>query len=332
MKKDNYIPNSILTNIDINMEENEHKNNTANNFVDDFKYKKNKLVILQRMPLEIKIDKAIKVIEDAIYECGREKIYISYSGGKDSTVLSHLIRSKYPNMLHIFSNTTNEYPETIEHIKWEVDNNGMNLISTIPKNKKGEYMNFEKVVEKYGYPMFSKEIACAIRVYRRAMTERTKEYTYDYINRNFKKYLRYINCNISDRCCDVLKKRPIKAIERKLGMKGVFLGILAEESRRRTNDWIKHGCNFWTKTNLISKPLSIWTEDDIYEYINRYNVKISDLYNKGYLRNGCMYCGFGVHLEGDENRFIRLKQTHPKAYEYLIENFKSILDECNIKY
>lgn len=297
-----------------------------------YKIRMNKLIVMQRMPLELKIDKTIKVIEDAIYECGKDFIYISYSGGKDSTVLSHIIRTKYPNILHIFSNTTNEYPETIEHIEWEKKFNNMNLITVLPYNKKGECMNFKKVVEKYGYPMFSKEVACAIRTYRRAKSEITRKNAYEYIERNFKKYINYINYNISDKCCDVLKKGPIKSVEKKLGLKGVFIGTLAKESRRRTNDWIKYGCNFVSKEILISKPLSIWTEEDIYEYIERKNIKISNLYSMGYTRNGCMYCGFGVHLEPEKNRFQKLMETHPKAYKYLIDNFKDILDECGIIY
>lgn len=295
------------------------------------KFRKNKLIILQKMPLEIKIERSIRIIEDAVYQYGLERTYVSYSGGKDSTVLSHLARSIFPNILHIFSNTTNEYPETLEQINWEVKYNNMNLIITLPQNKNGEFMNFKKVVERYGYPMFSKEVACAIRTYRNAKSQLTKERAYEYIKRNYKMYLPYIELNISDKCCDVLKKAPIKKLEKKLGLKCAIIGTLAQESRRRELDWIYHGCNYQTSNSLLCRPLSFWTEDDIYNYIQKNNIKISKLYSLGYERNGCMFCGFGVHYEGEKNRFIKLKETHPKQYEYLINNFKSILDQCNIK-
>lgn len=38
----------------------------------------------------------------------------------------------------------------------------------------------------------------------------------------------------------------------------------------------------------------------------------------GCRRTGCVFCGFGAHLEKDETRFQRLKRTHPKLYSYCI--------------
>lgn len=67
-------------------------------------------------------------------EFGLNKVYISYSGGKDSTVLSHIAKSMYPNILHLFANTTNEYPETLKHIRWESEENGTNIITVFPKD------------------------------------------------------------------------------------------------------------------------------------------------------------------------------------------------------
>ena len=126
---------------------------------------------------------------------------------------------------------------------------------------------------------------------------------------------------------------PIKKKARELGLECSIIGTLAEESRQRSSDWIKYGCNiFYKKKDNQCRPLSFWTEKDIYEYIEKYNVKIADLYSMGYQRNGCMYCGFGVHLESSPNRFERLKETHPRSYKYLVDNFKDILDELGIKY
>lgn len=118
-----------------------------------------------------------------------------------------------------------------------------------------------------------------------------------------------------------------------LKMECVMLGTLAEESRQREVDWIRHGCNiFYQKKDNQSRPLSFWTEKDIYDYIEKYQVKISKLYEMGYERNGCMFCGFGIHLEGEPNRFQKLKETHPKSYQYLLDNFKELFDELGIKY
>lgn len=295
--------------------------------------RKNLLLSYQSLPLEVKIKKSKLLIDEAIREFGIEKVYVSYSGGKDSTVLSHLIRQDYPDILHLFSNTTTEYPETLKHILWEQRENEMNLVQVRPIDGNGKPFNFKRVVNEYGYPMFSKGVANAIRTYRRALTQETKQNSRDYINRNFKKYSVYKDCNISDLCCDKLKKVPIKKKARELGLECSIIGTLAEESRQRSSDWIKYGCNiFYKKKDNQCRPLSFWTEKDIYEYIEKYNVKIADLYSMGYQRNGCMYCGFGIHLESSPNRFERLKETHPRSYKYLVDNFKDILDELGIKY
>ena len=95
---------------------------------------------------------------------------------------------------------------------------------------------------------------------------------------------------------------------------------------------LENGCNVFFKfKDNQCKPLSFWTEGDILEYIEKYNVKISDLYNMGYKRNGCMYCGFGVHLENPEsNRYKKLKETHPIQYSYFINNFGGLMIDFDI--
>ena len=291
------------------------------------------LASLRKMNLESKIIQTKTLIKEAVNEFGLEKVYISYSGGKDSTVLSHIAKSLYPNILHIFSNTTNEYPETIQHIKWEAECNNTNIITVLPSDSNGSIWTFKRVVEYYGYPLFSKRISNAIRTYQHAMSSRTKKNSLDYIQRNFKKYIPYINCPISDKCCDKLKKEPIRKKAKELGLECAILGILASESYQREKDWLEYGCNVFHKhKDNQSRPLSFWTNEDIDEYISKYNVRISKLYEMGYKRNGCMYCGFGVHLENTPNRYQMLKITHPIQYAYLLKNFKNILNQCNIEY
>ena len=149
------------------------------------------LASLREMNLESKIVQTKFLIRQAVMEFGLDKVYISYSGGKDSTVLSHIAKSMYPDILHIFANTTNEFPETLQHIKWEKEENNTNIITVIPMDCHGEIWTFKKVVERYGYPMFSKRVSNAIRTYQHALSERTKQNSQDYIDRNFKKYEKY---------------------------------------------------------------------------------------------------------------------------------------------
>lgn len=292
------------------------------------------LYSLRSLPLDCKISKTKRMIQDAFDEFDKNKVYISYSGGKDSTVLSHITKQLYPDIVHLFANTTNEYPETIQHVKWEKEENNTNIITVIPIDSKGKVWTFKNVVDYYGYPIFSKRVANAIRTYRNAKTVQTKQNSIDYINRNFKKYDKYKEMNISDKCCDKLKKEPLKRKAKELGLECAIIGILASESRQRESEWLNYGCNvFHIKKDNQCRPLSFWTDKDINEYIEKNDIRISSLYKKGYTRNGCMYCGFGVHLEDcKQNRYQKLKCTHPVQYTYLIKNFEYLLIEFEIAY
>lgn len=95
-------------------------------------YRRDTLASLRAMPLEAKIIQTQFLINQAIRTFGEEHCYISYSGGKDSTVLSHIAKQLYPNILHLFANTTNEYPETLKHIQWEINENHTNIITVFP--------------------------------------------------------------------------------------------------------------------------------------------------------------------------------------------------------
>ena len=75
--------------------------------------------------------------------------------------------------------------------------------------------------------------------------------------------------------------------------------------------------------------MSFWTEQDVLQYIKEYNIPIASVYGEiveengklkttGCDRTGCIFCAFGCHLEKEPSRFQRLKETHPKQYEYCI--------------
>ena len=119
-------------------------------------------------------------------------------------------------------------------------------------------------------------------------------------------------------------------------------GILTREQKKITKHTMElflsmAGDDMENITSELDKVISytlgrdVITEEDIDAYIKLYNVKISKLYEMGYCRNGCMYCGFGVHMESGKNRFQRLSETHPIQYSYLVKNFGDLILEFDVQ-
>ncbi len=277
---------------------------------------------MQQYPLEKKIEKAVAVLEEAATEFGVENLVLCDSGGKDSSVLSHIATHYWKkDILHLFSNTTCEFPETLQKIKEKAIEEGIDIVMVSPN------MSFNQVVKEYGFPMISKNISKSIRIYNRTQSPETEWKIRDYMERRENKWVDALSCPFSDRCCDKLKKEPMRRFQKAFGIKCAIVGTTAEESRQRTKEWIETGCNSFSGSNPKSMPLSIWTEKDIWEYINKHNIKLSRVYDN-YDRQGCLYCGFGIHLEkGEKNRIQKLKETHPHAYGVFLRNYAKYFDK-----
>lgn len=285
------------------------------------------LKILQNLDLQTKIKKSILRIKEW-YEFYAGNVYISFSGGKDSTVLLHLVRKLYPEVPAVYIDTGLEYPEIREFVK-TIDN----VILLRPK------MPFNKVIEKYGYPVISKEQSQFICQFKNAKSEKTKltrwngnKYGRGKISERWK-YLVNAPFKISDQCCDIMKKNPAKKYEKETG-RYAFIGKMAVESAKRTQDYLKTGCNAFTNKRPISTPLGFWREQDIWDYLHKFNVPYSKIYDMGFERTGCMFCAYGVHLEEGENRFQRMQKTHPYQYEYCMKKLglSKVLEYIGISY
>ena len=75
------------------------------------------LRLLQAQPLELKIMRTQARIREWVDRFGVDAVYISFSGGKDSTVLLDIARKLYPNIKAVFANTGLEYPEIQSFVK-----------------------------------------------------------------------------------------------------------------------------------------------------------------------------------------------------------------------
>lgn len=367
---------------------------------------------LQSLPLHAKITLAEQRIMEW-YKHFDGNVYISFSGGKDSTVLTHLVHGIYPDVPLVFANTGLEYPE----IRRFAESMGAEPI--YPR------MRFDQVISKYGYPLISKEVSEAIYYARKIIAkspesldsperERERESTalraeQDRAARTTGRYAE--NCRteqqsgeeqtsrtrsrisgihsaakrdelhgrprerererdekssdsenscsansqfnkekwlplcqetqfaISHLCCDIMKKRPFAAYSHKTH-RYPYIGSMADESRLRAQAWIRHGCNAFDGQKKTSQPMSLWTEQDVLQYIRKYEIEICSVYGEvmsvdsnglfydpmpgidcklkctGCQRTGCIWCALGAQFDKGLSRYQRLAITHPKQYEY----------------
>ena len=264
----------------------------------------------QGQPLDIKEQMTAARIK-AYYEKLNGDVYVSFSGGKDSTALLHHVRRIYPNVPAVFVDTGLEYPEIRDFVK-TVDN----VVWLKPK------MPFTQVIEKYGYPVVSKETAQKIKEVRETKSEKLKSKRMNGDEKgNGKisdKWQFLINApfKISDRCCHVMKKQPVKKYEKETG-RSAIVGTMAADSRLRESSYLQHGCNSF-EGRAMSTPMAFWLEKDVWDYIKKYNIPYSKIYDMGYSRTGCMFCMFGLHMD-ESNRFDRMRITHPQIYNYCMD-------------
>lgn len=293
---------------------------------------KTTLKIRQELPLDVKENLSKRSIESFINKLGEDKVYIPYSGGKDSTVLAHLIKSMGYDLEHVFVNTRNEFKTIIQQVKYMISI-GYKIKQILPD------MTPKQVIDIYGYPVVSKQVANTIYYARKNIKEGKNTIRVRQImglekgsiyNKGKWKFLLDVDIKISHKCCNELKKKPLIKYEKETGKRPIT-GELAEESRDRKTAYLKHGCNNFTKNREKCTPLGFWTEKDIWEYIDKYNIKISDAYRTE-KRTGCVACAFG--MEYDKDRFLRLKEIEPKKYDYVINtlDYKKVCSIMGYEY
>jgi len=163
--------------------------------------------------LNQKIDHALGTI-DEFYNRFNGNIYVAFSGGKDSTVLLWLVRKIFPGIKGVFADTGLEFPEIREFVK-KTDN----IVWIKP------LVNFRKVIELYGYPVISKMQAQYIEQYRNGSDHMKhlrwygKEYNgvINYKISDEWKFMINAPFKISDKCCEVMKKNPMKLYQKNRG-------------------------------------------------------------------------------------------------------------------
>lgn len=287
------------------------------------------LKTMQEWPLERKIRVSqLRIME--WYQHWDGKVYVSFSGGKDSTVLLDLARRISPEIEAVFVDTGLEYPEIRSFVKTKE-----NITMLRPAK------TFKEVLEEKGYPIGSKKVSRMIRTCQNPTGKNNatiKLYTTGIKQdgaecksyKLAKKWKKFINSNYraSEECCDIIKKAPLKKYGKETG-KTPIIGTLAEDSAFRKTVWMKTGCNAFGVDDPQCKPLSFWREQDILKYLKITGIPYCSVYGDiikkngklettGERHTGCIFCLFGVEREKEPNRFQRLKEIDPAKYNYCI--------------
>lgn len=274
---------------------------------------------LQGHDLDFKIAWACQRIERALSQLHTP--CLAFSAGKDSTVLLHLLRRYVPHILVNYGNTTIEFPECVKFARWLRDEWELNYHEARPE------VTFWWVVEEYGWPLLGKTFGVGGVAHKSS-----RERFFDDLAARGEltgQYAIQAEVPISSACCTFLKERPSRKLQKRQGVDGVFLGIMASESRQRMFNFLQYGEWYYPKSQSVWKchPLAIWTDDDIWAYIRRFDVPYAALYDMGYhdpktgewihhTRNGCMFCGMDIHFPN--NHLAIMRRTHPKAWNTLM--------------
>lgn len=228
--------------------------------------------------------------------------YLSFSGGKDSTILHFLLDLALPNnrIPRVFINTGIEYNEIVKFVKTLADKDDRFIILKPTKPIK-------TILEEHGYPFKSKQHSHNVAIYQRSG-----------VGLSIKRYLGIIESNtiircpqlllyqfsddfklkISDQCCNQLKKKPIRKWEKENNRFIVMTGMRKEEGGQRAS--IKN-CILTDNNGKLKKfhPLLVVDDDWEDEFVKRQKIELCRLYYEpfNFKRTGCKGCPFALGLQ-----------------------------------
>lgn len=278
----------------------------------------------------------LQKIKQVINEYGETNFYISFSGGKDSCVLSQLIDMAIPtnNIPRVYANTGIELNLIIEHVK-KLALTDNRIIIIKPEQ------NIRKMLETNGYPFKSKLHSRIWSIYKNNGIEGSKAVKAyldlmipesgikRYSQHQCPKILEYqfydqLSFNISDKCCNELKKKPLHKWQKENKKAYTITGIMASEGGvRETAQCLAFKPN---KTLKAFQPLAPLSKEWEEWFIEKYNVDICEIYKEPYNfeRTGCKGCPFNINIQRELNTLEKYFPNERKQCEII---WKPVYDE-----
>lgn len=280
------------------------------------------------MDNELTLFDRINVIKDTIVKYGEQNFYLSFSGGKDSTILHYLLDIALPNnrIPRVFINTGIEYNAIVKFVK-ELAENDDRFVIINPTQP------IKKTLETYGYPFKSKQHSLMLSVYKKSGVGKSVKRYLGLIESNtlFRcpKILKYqftpnfeIKC--SDKCCLKMKKEPVHKWEKTNNKSISILGLRQGEGGQRASH---KGCVVLDGDSLVKfKPLNPITDEWEQWFIETYNIKLCELYYPpfNFKRTGCKGCPFSLDLQEQLNIMEKYIPNEAKQCEII---WKPVYDE-----
>lgn len=268
-------------------------------------------------------------IKSTIAKYGEENFYLSFSGGKDSTVLSALLDMACPGnkIPRVYANTGIEYRLILDFVEREREReHPWELVILKPS------VPIKPMLEKYGYPFTSKKHAKKLGTYQRnGWTKTTQNYLYpsdDCKTFACPKKLRYqfsedFKLKVDYKCCVMMKEKPLHNWSKENHKPIAIIGIMKSEGGSRA----KGKCLAFNNKKLKSfQPLIPVTKEWEDWFIEQYNIDICEIYKPPYNfdRTGCKGCPFALHLQQELDTLERFFPAERKQCELI---WKPVYDE-----
>ena len=230
----------------------------------DFEQRKKDLQELQKMSLSDKIQNTMAKLME-FYDYVNGNCYISCSGGADSIVLYDITKRFVEAM-----NNNYKFKVVFDDTGLEEPTVRATALAIPEVQVVRPEMPFIKVLTEIGYPLVSKEVSECVDQARKCLDNPNRERDIYRLEKllgtakqkggtkslyNKEKYKNLINApfRISNRCCDIMKKRPMGKLKEK-----PIIATMTEESANRKTAWLKTGCNSF-EGKIASRPMSFCT-------------------------------------------------------------------------